>query len=197
MIKSSYLFYFLSLIKTKDTADEVMEKIDKLKESLYNKRVDLDKKMAELFTFEMKEKMKAYSLQEQVNLNDPESFGVFLSNLRGHIKNLAVVMVSIPFLKTDEIVSEISAWFVENFGKVVLIDLNVNTELVAGAVISFNGRELDFSLKKRIDQRYTPKNWDIFVDRVRGVKTKSDNFTPLTGPVLTGHPVETNTYQSL
>ena len=53
MIKSSYLSYLLSLIKTKTYAEEVINNLDELKDALYNRRVDLDKRMGELFSFEM------------------------------------------------------------------------------------------------------------------------------------------------
>src|SRR3989344_2233243 len=152
MIKSSYLSYLLSLIKTKLHADEIIEKIDELKDSLYNKRVDLDKKMGELFSFELKEKIKAYSWQEQVNLNDPVSFGKFLNNLRGHIKNMPVVTVKIAFNPDEEIVKEISAWFVESYGKDILIDLQSDPGLVGGTVVVFNQQSLDFSLKKKLEE---------------------------------------------
>src|SRR3989344_7766894 len=130
MIKSSYLSYLLSLIKTKPYADEILLRIDELKESLYNKRIDLDKKMSELFSFEMKEKIKAYSWQEQINLNDPVSFGKFLSNLRTFIKSMPVVTMKIAFEPDEEIVKEISAWFVENYGKSVLVDLMFDKSLI-------------------------------------------------------------------
>src|SRR3990167_10137389 len=123
MIKSSYLSYLLSLIKTKQYADEVLVRIDELKESLYNKRIDLDKKMSELFSFEMKEKIKAYSWQEQINLNGPASFGKFLSNLRGFIKSMPVITIQIAFEPDEDLVEQISAWFVENYGKNVLVNL--------------------------------------------------------------------------
>ena len=171
MIKSSYLSYFLSLIKTKQYADEVIEKIDALKESLYNKRVDLDKKMSELFSFEMKEKIKAYSWQEQINLNDPVAFGKFLSNLRTFIKSMPVVTMKIAFEPDEEIVKEISAWFVENYGKSVLVDLIFDKSLMGGAVVVFNEESRDFTLKKRLEERYKEEDWKKFVDQVRG---KSD-----------------------
>ena len=171
MIKSSYLSYFLSLIKTKQYADEVIEKIDALKESLYNKRVDLDKKMSELFSFEMKEKIKAYSWQEQINLNDPVAFGKFLSNLRAFVKSMPVVTMKIAFDPDEEIVKEISAWFVENYGKSVLVDLIFDKSLMGGAVVVFNEESRDFTLKKRLEERYKEEDWKKFVDQVRG---KSD-----------------------
>src|SRR3989344_9517789 len=168
MIKSSYLSYLLSLIKTKLHADEIIEKIDELKDSLYNKRIDLDKKMGELFSFELKEKIKAYSWAEQVNLNDPESFGKFLSNLRSHIKNMPVVTIKIAFEPDEEIVKETSSWFMENFGKNVLIDLIFDKSLIAGAIVTFNEISKDFSLKKKLEERYKEGDWQKFVEQVRG-----------------------------
>ncbi len=150
MIKSSYLSYFLSLIKTKSYADEVVDHMDELKDSLYNKRIDLDKKMSQLFSFEMKEKIMAYSWQEQINLNDPESFGKFLLELRSYVKNMPVVKISIAFEPTDEMVKDISGWFIENYGKNVLVDLCFDKDLIAGAVIEFNQEIKDFSLKKKL-----------------------------------------------
>ena len=167
MIKSSYLSYFLSLIKTKDYADEVISRIDELKDSLYNRRIDLDKKMSELFSFEMKEKIKAYSWQEQINLNDPESFSKFLSSLRAHIKNMSVVTIRIAFKPTEEIVNEATSWFVENYGKNVQLDFVFDKNLIAGAVIIFNQQSKDFSLKKRIEEKYKEDDWKSFIQQVR------------------------------
>src|SRR3989344_5538200 len=67
MIKSSYLSYLLSLIKTKTYAEEVINNLDELKDALYNRRVDLDKRMGELFSFEMKEKIKAEDWKMFIN----------------------------------------------------------------------------------------------------------------------------------
>lgn len=177
MIKSTYLSYLLALIKTKAYADETIEKIDELKESLYNKRVDLDKKMSELFSFELKEKIKAYSWQEQVNLNDPESFGKFLSNLRNHVKNMPVITIKIAFTPDEEIVKEVSAWFIENFGKNVLIDMSYNKNIIAGSIVSFNETEKDFSLRKKIEEKYNSEIWKKYIDQVRKYKTVKNNFT--------------------
>ena len=175
MNKSTYLSYLLALIKTKSYSDEMIEKIDELKDCLYNKRIDLDKKMGELFSFELKEKIKSYSWAEQVNLNDPESFGKFLSNLRGHIKNMPIVTIKIAFEPNAEIVTEVSSWFVENFGKNVLVDLILDESLVAGAVIVFDESEKDFSLKKRIEEKYKPVDWKKITDQLRYKNASTNN----------------------
>lgn len=171
MNKSSYLSYLLSLIKSKQYADEVIEKIDELKESLYNKRIDLDKKMNELFSFEMKEKIRAYSWQEQVNLNDPESFGKFLSNLRSYIKNMPIVTVRIAFKPNGEIVNEVSAWFIENYGKNILLDFVYDKSLIGGAVIIFNQTSRDFSLKNKLGDKYKAEDWRKIVAQIREKNT--------------------------
>ncbi|OGK25199.1 hypothetical protein A3A46_01745 [Candidatus Roizmanbacteria bacterium RIFCSPLOWO2_01_FULL_37_13] len=183
MNKSTYLSYLLALIKTKAYAEEVIEKIDELKESLYNKRIDLDKKMNELFSFEMKEKIRSYSWQEQVNLNDPESFGKFLLNLRSHIKNMPIVTFRIAFKPNGEIVDEVSGWFVENYGKNILLDFVYDKSLIGGAVIIFNQKSRDFSLKKRLEERYKVEDWEKFVTRVR-VKNMPAKTPQLNGETI-------------
>lgn len=153
MIKSSYLPYFLSLIKTKKHADEVIAKLEELRGNLYNKRIDLGKKMSELFSYELKEKIMSLSWQEQVNLNDPESFGAFLESLRNYVKHMPIVKITLAFEPTDKIVEAICSWFVEQYGKNVILDLYFDPKLVAGAMISFNGAEKDFSLRRRIEDK--------------------------------------------
>ena len=187
MNKSTYLSYLLALIKTKAYSDEMIGKIDELKDCLYNKRIDLDKKMGELFSFELKEKIKAYSWQEQVNLNDPESFGKFLTNLRNHIKNMPVVTIKIAFNPDDEIVKEVCNWFVENFGKNVLVDLVYDKNLIAGAVIIFNESSKDFSLKKKIEEKYGQEEWRSLV-----LKTRQKSQSQITNsiPKSNGHSSE-------
>lgn len=167
MIQSNYLSYLLALIKTKAYADQIIASIDELKGCLYNKRVDLDKKMSELFTFELKEKIKAYSWAEQVNLNDPESFAGFLSNLRSIIKSMPVVTIQIAFPPSAEIVKEVADWFVENYGKNVLVETQFDKDLIAGAVVTFDQKSKDFSLKKRIEAKYKAEDWIKFVSKVR------------------------------
>ena len=184
MNKSSYLSYLLNLIKTKAYANEIIQNIDELKDSLYNKRVDLDKKMSELFSFELKEKIKAYSWQEQVNLNDPVSFGKFLNNLRGHIKNMPVVTVKIAFNPDEEIVKEITAWVVESYGKDILIDLQRDSGLIGGTVIEFNQQSLDFSLKKKLEEKYKPEDWRNFINQVRNKSTTPVNLSQSNGEEL-------------
>src|SRR4030043_35871 len=107
MIKSSYLSYLLTLIKTKQYADEILVRIDELKDCLYNKRIDLDEKM----------------------------------------------------------VKEISAWFIENYGKNVLVDLVSDKSLIGGAIVEFNQSSKDFSLKKRLEDISKQEDWQIFITR--------------------------------
>ncbi len=189
MIKSSYLVYIHSIIKTKTAAEKIIESIDELKASLYNKRIDLDKKMGELFSHEMKEKIKAYSVQEQINLIDPESFGKFLTDLRNNIKNMPVVYLSIACETTDDMVKEISNWFVEHYGTQVLVDLKCDKSLIAGAVITFDGKEKDFSLKKKLSERYKPEDWKNMIDQVRHKKPLQNSFTPLSIPHTNGSAI--------
>ncbi len=190
MIKSSYLFYLLSLIKTKAYAEEIIEKIDQLRESLYNKRVDLDKKMNELFSPELKEKIKSYSWQEQINLNDPESFGKFLIELRTYIKNMPTVTIYIAVEATEEIASEISTWFVEHYGKNIVLDLICDRSLIGGAKIIFNSVEKDYSLRKKIAEKYKPEDWQKFISQVRGKKAEEKTFTPLKVREPDGKPAQ-------
>ena len=186
MNKSTYLSYLLSLINTKSYADEIIEKIDELKGSLYNRRVNLDKKMSELFSYELKEKIKAYSWQEQINLNDPESFGRFLTDLRNHIKSMPVISIKIAFYPDEEIVRETVSWFVENYGKNVVVDLIQDQDLVAGAVITFNDQQLDFSLKKKIGEKYKEEDWKRLADQVRSKDKINTPEVPTKNESLTG-----------
>lgn len=156
MIKSSYLPYFLSLIKTKKHSDEVISKLEELKGYLYNKRIDLGKKMSEIFSYELKEKIMALSWQEQINLNDPDSFGAFLESLQNYVKHMPVVKITLAFEPNDKIVEEICAWFVEQYGKNVIVDVSLDSSIVAGAIIGFNAKERDYSLRTRIDNKLTP-----------------------------------------
>src|SRR3989338_4031753 len=181
-----------SLEKAKEHAEEVIGKIDELKQSLYNKRVDLDKKMGELFSYEMKEKMKAYSLQQQVNLNDPDSFGKFLTELRSYIKNLPVVTVVVASEQNEGLVDEASNWFMEAFGKNVLLDIQVDPALIGGAKIIFNDKEKDFSLLKKLNDMYSPEDLEKMIHEIRRgkqipqeapVKTNGKQPQPITTSV--------------
>lgn len=192
MTVPSHLFNLLAHIKTKAYAEEVVRKLDELSNSLFNKRVNLDQKTSELFSFELKEKILAYFAQEQANLNDPMSFGKFLDKLREYIKNLPIVSISVPIEPNDELAREVSSWFINHFGKNVLIDLVLDKTLVAGTIISFNGVQKDFSMRKELDEKFSEEDWRRLVAKIRQVRVRRSS-----SQVSVGQNTATAVYQTV
>ena len=80
---------------------------------------------------------------------------------------MPVVTIRIAFNPNEEIVNEATSWFVENYGKNVQLDFVFDKNLIAGAVIIFNQQSKDFSLKKRIEEKYKEDDWKSFIQQVR------------------------------
>jgi F0F1-type ATP synthase delta subunit len=60
--------------------------------------------------------------------------------------------IVIAFEPRPEFIKKIILWLREELKQKVILDLILNSEIVGGAIIEYQGKELDFSIAKKIDE---------------------------------------------
>jgi len=133
----------LSQLKTKDDAQELLNIIEQLKKALYEKGSfdkALEKTVRENISKSIKEDLSTANV----------SFEDYLIGLAKEIEKMEVITLVLAFPPTAETIIKIHNWLVANQKVRYLVDFKLDKSIIAGAVIIYQGKYHDFSLKKLI-----------------------------------------------
>lgn len=133
----------LSRIRTKDEAGKLIEEVDILLSSFYEQR-------GAGFEYALKSKIRHWvseALSEIFSKGDADKVK-FLESLKESLKNAKTLILGIAFEPTEEIIDKVSIFVRKNFDKSCLLEISYMPELMAGAVIIYEGNYIDLSIKK-------------------------------------------------
>lgn len=160
MIRDNKLsFDILNIIMTKKEATDFVTNIDILINSLFNLKIDIEKKMAEILSSKQKQALTALIKKSGINLKDAMGLQNFLKELRSGVESLPVVALTLAFEPKEENIKNISDWFALNLKKEVLLEITVDPKIIAGAVVVFGGNYRDFSVKKILTEKFENGNF--------------------------------------
>lgn len=76
----------------------------------------------------------------------------YLSELKQSLDNLKVMRISISFDPPQSTIENIGAWLRKNVSADIVLEIEVNQSLIAGAEISWQGKYADFSKKSEVNK---------------------------------------------
>lgn len=138
----------VNLLPTKYAVDNFLAEIDLLMESLFTTKTDISEKMSKVFPAEKKNAIENSCHQNGIDVKNYISVQRFLLDLKEYLKNLPMVNLTLAFNPKEEIIRRISSWFSYKLNTNVILHITVDSELIGGAIIGFNGKYIDGSLKK-------------------------------------------------
>ena len=141
---------FSKKIVTKEDLLSLLEEIDLVQELIFkNINIPLSERakgnVSEGFRKELEELEK-----KKIISTNPEDNRIFFENLKKYLQNLPQVKIVIAFRPKKEFINKISLWLEKEINQKVILDLAFNPEIVGGALIEYQGRQVDFSLAKEI-----------------------------------------------
>lgn len=83
----------------------------------------------------------------------------FLETMRKLLITARVMELTVPSYLEEDAINKISAWVKRNISENVVLKLKVDESLMAGALISYNGKFKDYSFKEALTE--TVKNITI------------------------------------
>lgn len=75
----------------------------------------------------------------------------FMKDLIEAIKSMTIVDITIAFRPTYEQIHHLVTWWRHEYDPAAILNITVKPELIAGAVIGYNGKRHDLSLQKGLD----------------------------------------------
>lgn len=152
-MKKDVLIYFdlITSLKTTQEAASFVSEIDTflLEKTLDSISTDSAKKIAEAFS------------RNNLDINDRDTVTNFLDTLKGLIKKLKVIKLVLAFDPARKTIENIHNFVKDAVGIGYILDIEVLEEVCGGAIVIFDGRYKDFTLKKTIEDVFETKNKEM------------------------------------
>jgi len=127
-------------IKTTDDRDTILNSIDILSDGLYKTKFDIRKNLTPA----------AYQfIQSETGGRITQSL---LAQVKEKLQNLPVLSLTLAFMPDEKMIEKFSAWVKVNLTDQTILDFEIDPSLLGGALISFNGKYLDGSLFKKMEE---------------------------------------------
>ncbi len=150
-MKTSGYKEFLQDIYSSRDLNELIEKLEKLKDKSFTTGDGFEKKVISVFSEEQGQALLNIMEQEKISLKSPLSISKFIDNLLKGLKVIPVVQIRLAILPTKDILEKISEWLIENLGGKTVIDVTVDPKILGGVVLESGGLYRDYSLAKRVE----------------------------------------------
>lgn len=142
-------------ITTKQQANDFSARLANLAGSIYELDTNLEKALQEQLGFQKKEKFMTLLRDNDIPLDSNQEITKFLEGIIKEISSMPEVSITIAIEPDEEILKTIADWFLLNLKKQVLIKTIVNSQLIAGAKVDFQGNHAEFTIEKTMNTLYS------------------------------------------
>jgi F0F1-type ATP synthase delta subunit len=141
-----------SFFQTKAQASDFASRIASLSEKLYETNFNLEKQLLNEFGLKKKDRFMTLLHENNISAESNTSLKDFFAKMQQHITSLPLLTLTIAFEPNDETMKTLAEWFLLNINKQVVFEIIVDRSLVAGAAISFNGKQIDLSIHDKFSK---------------------------------------------
>lgn len=129
-------------LRTKDDLETLRGELDVLRNTLYQS----DTNYSEVLKNEVRGWVSEIITRESKDTDVKE----YLDEIDKSLNLVPVLVVAISFEPSEKFIEKLSNWLKENIAKDLVVDILFNTQLIGGIQLSFRGKYLDISLRKKI-----------------------------------------------
>lgn len=152
----------LETIFTTRDAQEYIEHIDGLLTDIYSiERKSILTVLDETLPEDISKGIKDYLSITKISLTNQEEVRIALTTLENGIRKARILSLTLAYTPSKKMTANICWWVKKEFGDDVVVELNTNPELVGGAIIVFEGKYIDQSVKKKLDILFEVKKEEI------------------------------------
>lgn len=162
-MKKDILIYFdlITSLKTTLEVDNLSLEIDTLISTLFtSSKITLEKELSSISSNSAK-KITEIFLKNNLDMTDKEQVRDFLDTLKNLIKKFKVIKLILAFDPTRATIENIHEFVSKNIGIGYVLDIEVSESVLAGAIVMFNGKYNDFSLRRNLEEVFANKSEEI------------------------------------
>ena len=148
---------FAKKIVTKEDLIFFLEEINLVKGLIFkNINIPLSKRVKENIREDFRKELEELEKKKIISKN-PEENRIFFENFKKYLQNLPQVKIEMAFQPKKKFVNKIFLWLEKEINQKVVLDLIFNPEIVGGAIIEYQGKQINFTLAKKIDELVSQK----------------------------------------
>lgn len=148
--------FFYTFIKTRSDATELHEQLTVLTGSLFTTKDSIETILGKTLAYSKVQLLKQLAKEYKINMEDKIQLQELIKQFDTKVMSLPVVQLTVAIDPKIELIDAIHHWFYQVFKQPVLLDIAVNSTLIGGSEIRFNGRMADYSLRKLINEKTNP-----------------------------------------
>lgn len=137
---------------THDDSVQFYKELDLVMEHLYDTKTTLEDVLSDHLSHEKKQAVLTFAQNEKMSISKPEEMQQVLDKLKASLAHVPVVEMRVAFEPSERLLFQITKWLNEDKKQRVFVRFVIDRELIAGAVISYNGMIHDYSIKTQIEQ---------------------------------------------
>jgi len=147
----------LSHIRTKSEAWQLEDEADLLLDHLYKGKADV-------FDLALKNDLRAWvsELLLRTFANPEIKKDKYLRGLKVAIAKLRELKLTLAFEPTQNSIEKIHDWVIKNVGVGIILDITFNPTIFAGAIVIFEGKYRDLSLRNKFREQFGENRERIF-----------------------------------
>jgi F0F1-type ATP synthase delta subunit len=157
----SIYFDLITSLKTTQEVDSLVCEIDSLLLSFFKSKKISIKKVLDSISTELASKIMEVFAKNNLNINSRDTVTGFFKTLKELTKKLKIIKLVLAFDPTNETIENIHNFVKETVGIGYVLDIEISQDVLAGAIVMFNGKYSDFTLKKSIEDAFKTKNESI------------------------------------
>ena len=137
-------------IKTVTQKYEFQNYLDLLKDSLYMQKNNFEQTLKNKIPLPYSDFIKREMEKNRIEATQTEKIKIMLTQMEDNLKQLSEINLTLSFEPDELLINDIYLWIKENIGGGIILNLNINPEIIAGAIISYQGLYTDNSAGKRL-----------------------------------------------
>ncbi len=144
----------IDVVKTSQDRVEFLSQLDVLSRVFYSHKKDITSALETEVSFKTREKLVWLARKNNISLDTVDIFNSFLETVKQTVVQIPEITLILAFAPTEQMISVISFWFTTSAKKAVVLDISVDKTLIGGTIIGLNGMYKDFSLKRKLQDKF-------------------------------------------
>jgi F0F1-type ATP synthase delta subunit len=137
--------------KTKAQAMDFNQRLSGISAKVYETNFNLESSLLDEFGIQKKDKFMTLLRDNKINPESPADLKKFFGKIQTTINTIPVLSMTIAFEPKEKTLQALSEWFLMNIKKQMLLEVTVDTNLIAGAKLQYKGKFVDGSIKPLFD----------------------------------------------
>lgn len=131
----------------------LLEKLSYLEQNVFDIKKTFAEKVHESLSLPIAEAIIQAADESKTDVSSPSVLQKFLRDQQLVLKSLPVVTLRLSFSPTSDYIRSISKWFDTDLNMKIVINTHIDPSLLGGVAIELEGRYIDLSLKKLLQEK--------------------------------------------